>query len=70
MIVGLIADGSSMDRQELFLHPVIRAEVPDYFDIIKEPMSWLQIDEKLEKNAYRSIAEFKASRRTCVYSPG
>jgi NuA3 HAT complex component NTO1 len=48
-----------MDRQELFLHPVSRAEVPDYFDIIKEPMSWLQMDEKIEKTAYRQVADFK-----------
>jgi NuA3 HAT complex component NTO1 len=52
-----------MDRQELFLHPVSRAEVPDYFDIIKEPMSWLQMDEKIEKTAYRHVADFKVRDR-------
>ncbi|OCF39768.1 hypothetical protein I317_06430 [Kwoniella heveanensis CBS 569] len=50
---------SAMDRQELFLNPVSRIEVPDYFDVIKEPMCWLYIDEKLEKNAYLDVADFK-----------
>lgn len=52
---------NSMDRTELFLHPVNRVEVPDYFEIIKEPMCWLYIDEKLEKNGYRNIADFQVS---------
>lgn len=48
-----------MDRGELFLHPVNKAEVPDYFNVIKEPMCWLFIDEKLEKNEYLRVAAFK-----------
>ncbi|OXG22935.1 NuA3 HAT complex component NTO1 [Cryptococcus neoformans Ze90-1] len=50
---------SAMDRREMFLNPVTPAEAPDYFDIVKEPMCWLYIDEKLEKNAYVDIADFK-----------
>nr|XP_019048061.1 hypothetical protein I302_04683 [Kwoniella bestiolae CBS 10118]OCF26991.1 hypothetical protein I302_04683 [Kwoniella bestiolae CBS 10118] len=50
---------SAMDRQELYLNPVNRAEAPDYFEIIKEPMCWLWIDEKLEKNEYIDLSEFK-----------
>lgn len=48
-----------MDKTELFLNPVTRADAPDYFDVIKEPMCWLAIDEKLEKHVYRNTAEFK-----------
>ncbi|OCF54561.1 hypothetical protein L486_08112 [Kwoniella mangroviensis CBS 10435] len=48
-----------LDRQSLYLHPVNRAEAPDYFEIIKEPMCWLWIDEKLEKNEYVDLADFK-----------
>lgn len=47
-----------MDRQELFLNPVNPVEVPDYATVIKKPMCWLWIDEKLEKNTYRNVAEF------------
>ena len=52
---------SSMDRQELFLHPVNKAEVPDYFEVVKQPMCWLFIDDKIEKNSYQNLEEFKAS---------
>lgn len=48
-----------MDRREMFLNPVTPAEAPDYFDIVQEPMCWLYIDEKLEKNAYIDVADFK-----------
>jgi NuA3 HAT complex component NTO1 len=52
---------SSMDRNELFLNPVNRFEVPDYFQVIKEPMSWMQMDDKLEKTLYRTTEDFKVS---------
>jgi len=48
-----------MDRQDLFLHFVSRAEVPDYYEVIKEPMCWTLIDEKIEQNEYRRIEDFK-----------
>ncbi|KAK8843325.1 hypothetical protein IAR55_006980 [Kwoniella newhampshirensis] len=54
---------SAMDRQELYLNPVSRAEASDYFDVIKEPMCWLFIDEKLDKNEYLDVADFKRDVR-------
>lgn len=48
-----------MDRQELFLHYVSRSEVPDYYTVIKEPMCWTAIDERIERHAYRRVEEFK-----------
>lgn len=48
-----------MDRQDLFLHFVSRVEVPDYYEVIKEPMCWTLIDEKIEQNEYRRVADFK-----------
>jgi len=55
-----------MDRQDLFLHFVSRVEVPDYYEVIKEPMCWTLIDEKIEQNEYRRVADFKVdlSHRT------
>nr|XP_018259176.1 uncharacterized protein I303_08721 [Kwoniella dejecticola CBS 10117]OBR81334.1 hypothetical protein I303_08721 [Kwoniella dejecticola CBS 10117] len=50
---------SAMDRSELYLNPVSRLDAPDYYQVIKEPMCWLWIDEKLEKNGYLDVAEFK-----------
>lgn len=55
--------GPRMDKGELFMHPVNRAQVPDYYDVIKSPMSWLQIEEKLDKNAYREVGDFKVRTR-------
>ena len=48
-----------MDKQELFLNPVSSRDVPDYHSVIKEPMCWLEIDAKLDKNEYTSVADFK-----------
>lgn len=50
-----------MDRNELFLHPVNRLEVPDYFTVIQEPMCWSMIDDKLEKNHYSNVQDFIVS---------
>ncbi len=43
------------------MNPVNKAEVPDYFDVVKEPMCWTYIDEKLEKMDYGNLAEFKVN---------
>jgi NuA3 HAT complex component NTO1 len=59
-IIALNAtEENRMDREELFLHPVNKTEVPDYFEVVKEPMCWLFIDEKLEKNDYLEVGDFK-----------
>ncbi|WWC97966.1 hypothetical protein V866_004855 [Kwoniella sp. B9012] len=65
---------SALDRQSLYLNPVNRAEAPDYFEIIKVPMCWLWIDEKLEKNEYVDLADFKRDimlvlNNAMIYNP-
>lgn len=55
----------SMDRQDLFLHPVNPSEVPDYFTVIKEPMCWSFIDDKLETNQYSNVEDFVVSCSAC-----
>lgn len=54
---------SSLDRQQYFAHPVSIKDVPDYLDIIKQPMSWDEIDERLETHAYNDLAEFQVSEQ-------
>ncbi|KAL1940886.1 hypothetical protein VTO73DRAFT_7927 [Trametes versicolor] len=49
----------SYDRQEYFKSPVNKHEVPDYYDIIKEPMCWDTIDKKLDSHEYLDLAQFK-----------
>ncbi|TXT09055.1 hypothetical protein VHUM_02529 [Vanrija humicola] len=50
----------AMDRGELFFNPVNTAEVPDYAEVVKDPMSWSGIEAKLDIVAYLDVAEFKA----------
>ncbi|PCH36434.1 hypothetical protein WOLCODRAFT_134245 [Wolfiporia cocos MD-104 SS10] len=49
------------DRNEYFKNPVSKVDVPDYYDIIKHPMSWSIIDQKLDKHEYLDLQAFKAS---------
>ncbi|KAJ7178350.1 hypothetical protein C8R43DRAFT_973061 [Mycena crocata] len=41
-----------------FQHPVNGEEVPDYYDVIKEPMDFQTMSEKLEANAYKTVEAF------------
>ncbi|KAL7415662.1 PHD-zinc-finger like domain-containing protein, partial [Mrakia frigida] len=50
---------SSQDRTEVFLHPVSRIDVPDYHEVIKKPMAWETIEEKLENHHYVNVQEFQ-----------
>ncbi|OJT13488.1 Peregrin [Trametes pubescens] len=49
----------SYDRQGYFKSPVNKNEVPDYYDIVKEPMCWDTIDQKLDSHEYLDLAQFK-----------
>lgn len=48
----------------LFQVPVSVKDVPDYYDVIKEPMFWQTIDEKLESHKYTDLSEFQVSLHT------
>ena len=48
------------DRQGLFLEPVDRAAVPDYYDVVKNPMNWATIPDKVHEGKYQSIDDFAA----------
>ena len=48
-----------LDRNEHFKNPVSKAEVPDYFDIIKRPMCWNIIDSKLDRHEYWDLQAMK-----------
>ncbi|PRT52502.1 Histone acetyltransferase GCN5 [Wickerhamiella sorbophila] len=41
-----------------FMQPVNRAEVPDYYDLIQEPMDLSTMEQKLEKDQYDSMDSF------------
>ncbi|KAJ7089735.1 PHD-zinc-finger like domain-containing protein [Mycena belliarum] len=49
----------AVDRQEHFKNPVSKKDVPDYFDIVKNPMSWINIESKLDNFQYWDLQSFK-----------
>ncbi|KAJ7156890.1 bromodomain and PHD finger-containing protein 3 [Mycena crocata] len=49
----------SVDRQDYFKNPVSKKDVPDYFDIVQNPMSWSNIESKLDNYQYWDIQSFK-----------
>ncbi|BEI85170.1 hypothetical protein CcaverHIS002_0505710 [Cutaneotrichosporon cavernicola] len=50
---------AALDKEDIFLHPVDKDEVPDYYEVIKEPICFSDIDEKIDNVIYRNVAEFK-----------
>nr|GAT46682.1 SAGA complex protein [Mycena chlorophos] len=45
---------------EAFLKPVSRSEVPDYYDVIRNPMDLQTMLKKVKQRQYKHKAEFKA----------
>lgn len=43
-----------------FLQPVNRNEVPEYYEVIKTPMDFSQIEDKIEAEQYASLDDFVA----------
>ncbi|KAH7890921.1 PHD-zinc-finger like domain-containing protein [Phlebopus sp. FC_14] len=48
----------ALDRNGLFKHPVSKTEVPDYYDVVKNPMTWDAIDAKLDRREYWDLDAF------------
>ncbi|KAJ7230518.1 bromodomain and PHD finger-containing protein 3, partial [Mycena pura] len=49
----------TLDRNDYFKSPVNKNDVPDYFDVVKNPMSWSDIEHKLDNYVYWDIQSFK-----------
>lgn len=49
----------TLDRGNLFLSPVSRSEVPDYYDVVKEPMEWATISARIDDHYYQRISDFE-----------
>lgn len=56
----------SYDRQGYFKSPVNKHEVPDYYDIVKEPMCWDTIDQRLDSHEYLDLAQFKVRQPSAM----
>ncbi|RXW14544.1 hypothetical protein EST38_g11319, partial [Candolleomyces aberdarensis] len=47
------------DKQDFFKNPVNKNEVPDYFDIVLNPMCWSMIEDRLDKHEYWDVKSFR-----------
>lgn len=53
------------DTYGFFLEPVNPDEVPDYTDVVKEPMDLATMEKKLHGGVYRRQDEFQVSVVRC-----
>jgi hypothetical protein len=59
VIEPILAKMESLDKEDLFMHLVAKDEAPDYYDVIKQPMSWSIIRDKMTDRKYETVAEFE-----------
>lgn len=55
------------DVGKLFAEPVSAQDVPDYYDIITNPMDLGQVYDKLRKRKYESLDQVGADDRAVVW---
>ncbi|EPQ52987.1 hypothetical protein GLOTRDRAFT_111806 [Gloeophyllum trabeum ATCC 11539] len=58
VLAKLIAQIKKKDDYAFFLRPVDEVQVPNYRDVIKQPMDFGTMTEKVNKGRYRSLDEF------------
>lgn len=58
----------SIDRNDYFRNPVSKSDVPDYFEIVTNPMCWTEIDAKLDKHLYWDLQAFRVCFVTLPWS--
>ncbi|OAE28815.1 hypothetical protein AXG93_3096s1290 [Marchantia polymorpha subsp. ruderalis] len=51
------------DTYGVFAEPVDAAQVPDYYDVIKDPMDFGTMRKKINKNAYSTMESFEVGPR-------
>src|SRR5690554_2355565 len=57
-----------LDRQKYFAYPISAEEVKDYHDVIKDPICFQIINEKLGAHIYQTVEGFAVS--FCLLGPG
>jgi len=66
IIEPILEKMENLDKDDLFIHLVAKDEAPDYYDVIKQPMSWTIIREKMTDRKYESVAEFETDLNLIV----
>ncbi|GAA5825615.1 hypothetical protein JCM11251_000310 [Rhodosporidiobolus azoricus] len=54
----ILGNIKALDKSSYFSSPVDRAAVPDYYDVIKCPMDWSTVSDKLERHEYERAGDF------------
>ncbi|GAA5970804.1 hypothetical protein JCM11641_004461 [Rhodosporidiobolus odoratus] len=54
----VLGELKTLDKPLYFAQPVDRVAVPDYYDIIKHPMDWSAMRDKLDRHEYTSCGDF------------
>ena len=67
IIEPILEKMENLDKDDLFMHLVSRGEALDYYDIIKQPMSWTIVRDKMMTRKYESVSEFEVldTRESC-----
>ncbi|KAF9583746.1 nuA3 HAT complex component nto1, partial [Lunasporangiospora selenospora] len=52
-----------LDRQKYFAYPISAEEVRDYHEVIKDPISFQTMSEKLNAHKYQTVEEFAGDAR-------
>jgi NuA3 HAT complex component NTO1 len=59
IIERILEKMENADKEDLFLNLVSKEEAPDYYDIVKHPMSWTICREKMTNRVYETVTEFE-----------
>ncbi|GAK67398.1 bromodomain and PHD finger-containing protein 3 isoform X5 [Moesziomyces antarcticus] len=54
-----VAKFEAVDRHGFFALPVSKLDVPDYYEIVKEPMDWAAIKQKIANIEYECVEEMR-----------
>lgn len=58
-----------LDRVSHFTYLTPRTDAPDYYDIVKNPMSWILVQEKLDNVKYVAIQDLKVGQSDALSFP-
>ncbi|KAG0301556.1 nuA3 HAT complex component nto1 [Dissophora globulifera] len=58
-----LSELEKLDRQKYFAYPISAEEVKDYHDVIKDPISFQTMNEKLVAHKYQTVEEFTDDAR-------
>ncbi|XP_051115605.1 uncharacterized protein LOC127240829 isoform X2 [Andrographis paniculata] len=60
LLTGILSKLQELDVYGAFSNPVDIIDVPDYYDVVKQPMDFPTIRKKLRKSCYKSLEDLEA----------